>query len=82
MSNRLNLSLTNELRAFVDENCRDGMLYATPREFVRELLRQKKAQIEAEAARDRILEGFRDAIEGRNVEFRGDLKSIRAKAKK
>ena len=76
MSSTLNLSLTDELRAFVDANCGDGTLYATPSEFVRDLLRQRKAQIEAESIRDGILEGYRDAIDGRVVEFRGDLQSV------
>ncbi len=82
MSSSLNLSLTDELRAFVDANSGDGTMYATPSEFVRDLLRQKKLQLEAEALRDGIIEGYRDAMEGRIVEFRGDLKSVLAKATK
>ena len=81
MSSTLNLSLTDELRAFIDANCGDGTLYATPSEFVRDLLRQRKAQLEAQSARDGILEGYRDAIDGRVVEFRGDLENILKKAK-
>ena len=82
MSSTLNLSLTDELRAFIDANCGDGTLYATPSEFVRDLLRQRKAQLEAETTRDGILEGYRDAIDSRMVEFRGDLQSVLKKAKK
>ena len=29
MANTLNLSLTDELRAFIEQNCGDGTLYAT-----------------------------------------------------
>ena len=76
MANTLNLSLTDELRTFIDESCGDGTLYATPSEFVRDLLRQKKLQIESAKLRDGILAGYRDAIEGRTVEFRGDLRSL------
>jgi antitoxin ParD1/3/4 len=76
MPSTLNLSLTDELRAFIDDNCGDGTTYATPSEFVRDLLRQRKAQQEAESARDGILAGYRDAIDGRVVEFRGDLFSL------
>jgi Arc/MetJ-type ribon-helix-helix transcriptional regulator len=72
----LNLSLTDELRAFIDGNCGDGTTYATPSEFVRDLLRQRKAHQEAESARDGILAGYRDAIDGRVAEFRGDLVSL------
>ena len=82
MANTLNLSLTDELRAFVDQNCGDGTLYATPSEFVRDLLRQKKLQMEAAAARDAIVAGYQDAISGRAVPFEGDLRSLLKKAAK
>jgi antitoxin ParD1/3/4 len=82
MPNTLNLSLTDELRAFIDENCGDGTLYATPSEFVRDLLRQKKLQMEAAEVRDAILEGYQDAIHGRTAFFEGDLRSLLKKAKK
>jgi len=76
MSSTLNLSLTDELRAFIDASCGDGTTYATPSEFVRDLLRQRKAQQDAESARDKILAGYRDVIDGRVAEFRGDLVSL------
>ncbi len=76
MPSTLNLSLTDELRSFIDANCGDGTMYATPSEFVRDLLRQRKARQEAELARDGILAGYRDAIDGRVLEFRGDLFSL------
>lgn len=82
MANTLNLSLTDELRAFIDENCGDGTLYATPSEFVRDLLRQRKLQTEAEQARDAILEGYEDAIAGRTEQFNGNLRSLLKKANK
>jgi antitoxin ParD1/3/4 len=81
MGSTLNLSLTNELREFIDRNCGDGTLYATPSEFVRDVLRQKKLQQEAAAARDAILEGYQDAIAGRVVAFDGDLKGLLEKLK-
>ena len=82
MSSSLNLSLTNELRAFVDAHSGEGTLYATPSEFVRDLLRQRKARLDAQAARSAILEGYQDLIGGRVVEFRGDLQSVLKKARK
>ena len=82
MGSTLNLSLTDELREFVDQNSGDGTLYATPSEFVRDLLRQRKLQQEAVLVRDAILDGYQDAIEGRTVVFQGDLRSILKKAKK
>ena len=81
MSSSINLSLTDELRAFVDANSGDGTLYATSSEFVRDLLRQQKVRQEAAAARDAILEGYEDAVAGRTVPFRGDLRSLLKKVK-
>lgn len=72
--NSLNLSLTDELRAFIDRNSGDGTLFATPSEFLRDLLREKKERMEASAMREAILEGYQDIIEGRVVEFTGDLR--------
>lgn len=82
MAHSLNLSLTDEMRAFIDENCGDGTLYATPSEFVRDLLRQRKRQLEAERVRDAIVDGYQDAIAGRTVEFNGDLRSLLKQAGK
>lgn len=70
----MNLSLTDELRGFVDRNCGEGMLFATPSEFVRDLLREKKARMEAAAVREGILEGYEDVLTGRVVPFDGDLR--------
>lgn len=81
MANSLNLSLTDDLRTFIDENCGDGTLYATPSEFVRDVLRQWKLKKEAAEARDAILAGYQDAIEGRTVEFTGDLRRAMKKAR-
>lgn len=82
MASSLNLSLTDELRAFVDANSGDGTMFATPSEFVRHLLREKKERQDAEAARDAILEGYREAISGRTIAFKGNLRDLMQKAKK
>lgn len=82
MANSLNLSLTDELRAFIDENSGEGTLYATPSEFVRDILRRYKLQQEAAQVRDAIVEGYQDAIAGRAVAFDGDLKHLLKKAKR
>jgi len=81
VSSSINLSLTDELRAFVDENSGDGTLYATPSEFVRDLLRQQKRHQDAAAVRDAILDGYQDAIDGRMHRFTGDLQSLLKKVK-
>ena len=76
MSTSLNLSLTDELRAFLDANSGDGTLYSTPSEYVRDLLRQQKVRQEAAAARDAIHEGYQDATAGRTHVYKGDLRSL------
>jgi antitoxin ParD1/3/4 len=81
MSSSLNLSLTDELREFVDQNSGDGTVYATPSEFVRDLLRQKKLQLEAQKLREGVLEGLQDVADGRLTEFKGSLSDILKKAK-
>ena len=75
MANSLNLSLTDELRAFVDRNSGDGTLYATPSEFVRDIIRRYKLQQEAAEVRTAIIDGYQDAIAGRTVAFEGDLRT-------
>lgn len=72
MSTTLKLSLTNELRAFIDQNSGEGTLYTTPSEFVRDLLRKKKEELDAATIRDAILEGYQDAMKGRTVAYRGN----------
>ena len=76
MPSTLNISLTDDLREFIDRNCGDGSLFATPSEFVRDLLREKKMRMEAAAFREAILEGYQDVIEGRTVEYKGDLMAL------
>ena len=78
----INLSLTDELRAFIDSNCGDGTLYATPSEFLRDVLREKKNRMDAAATRDAILEGYQDLIEGRTVDFTGDIRKLMKEARK
>ncbi|UUO07361.1 hypothetical protein M4951_03400 [Blastopirellula sp. J2-11] len=79
MANTLNLSLTDELRAFIDENCGDGTLYATPSEFVRDLLRERKSQMDAARVRDAIQAGLSDAKAGRVKPARKAIKKLAKK---
>jgi antitoxin ParD1/3/4 len=78
----LNLSLTDELRAFIDENSGEGSLYATPSEFLRAILRKEKERKEAAELRDAILEGYNDIIEGRTIAFAGDVRDVIKEAKR
>lgn len=81
MSSSLNLSLTDELRDFVNQHSGDGTLYATPSEFVRDILRQRKLQLEAQKLREGILEGFQDVVDGRLQEFKGSLEDVMKRAR-
>lgn len=82
MSKRLRLTLTDELRAFLDRNSGDGTRYTTPSEFVRDLLRRHKAQQETANVRDAIIEGYLDTIAGRTFVFDGNLRALLKKANK
>jgi antitoxin ParD1/3/4 len=82
MASTINLSLTDELREFIDRNCGDSGLYSTPSEFVRDLLRQKKQRQEAAAIRDGVLQGYRDLLDGKTLEFKGNLRSTLRQAKR
>ena len=81
MASTINLSLTDELREFVDRNSGDGSDYSTASEFLRDVLREKKQRQEAAELRDGILRGYSDLIEGRFVEFSGSLEKAVTEAK-
>ncbi len=74
--NRLKFSFPDDLRDFLDANTGDGTLFATPSEFIRHVLREKKERIETAAIRDGIFEGFDDIAAGRYVEFQGRLDPV------
>ena len=76
MGSSIKLFLTDELCSFVNENSGDGSLYATPSEFVRDLIREKKQRQEAGRMRDSIIAGYQDAIEGRTHKFNGVLQTL------
>lgn len=76
MARSINLSLTDELRAFLDQNSGDGTLFSTPSEFVRDLIREKKGRQDAAALRASVLEGYADVREGRTHKYTGDLRAM------
>lgn len=76
MAKSINLSLTDELRAFLDSNSGDGTLFSTPSEFVRALIREKKERLDAAALRQAIIEGYDDIAHGRTHEFTGDIRGM------
>lgn len=62
MASSMNLSLTNELRDFVNGRTGDGGLYATPSEYLRDLIRR---DMESQATVAHIMSGLDDLAHGR-----------------
>jgi len=62
MASSLNLSLTDELRMFVDHRAGDNGLYATPSEYLRDLIRKDMAD---QGVVSNVLHGIEDIKQGR-----------------
>lgn len=69
----LNIALTDEMKKFILRQSGNGTLYATPSEYVRDLIRHEKERLEAAKLRNDIIEGYQDAVNGRLTEFSGNL---------
>lgn len=68
MSSSLNISLTDELRNFVNSRASDQDLYATPSEYIRDLIRQDMAN---RYALSQVMRGLADVrnkdLSGRSI---------------
>ena len=62
MPTSMNLSLTDELRDFVDSRAGDGGLYATPSEYLRDLIRR---DMETQGVVRHVRGGLADVNAGR-----------------
>jgi antitoxin ParD1/3/4 len=62
MSSSMNLSLTDELRDFVNSRTGDAGLYATPSEYLRDLIRR---DMESQATVAHVMRGLSDLEQGR-----------------
>ncbi|MDW3208251.1 MAG: hypothetical protein R8N23_00185 [Reichenbachiella sp.] len=69
----LNIALTDEMKKFVSSQSGSGTLYATPSEYVRDLIRHESERLQAAKVRSSIIEGYQDILNGRVHEFSGDL---------
>lgn len=69
----LNIALTDEMKKFITSQSGSGTLFATPSEYVRDLIRHEQDRIEAAKLRSAVIEGYQDAIHGKTSEFSGDL---------
>lgn len=72
-SESLNISLTDELKQFIASQSGNGTSFATPSEYVRDLIRHERDRLEARKLRNDILDGYSDIMHGRTREFSGDL---------
>lgn len=61
MSSSLNISLTDELRNFVNSRASDQDLYSTPSEYIRDLIRQ---DMENRYALSQVMRGLADIRNG------------------
>ena len=61
MASTLNIQLTDALRKYVDERASDKDVYATPSEYIRDLIRQDMLD---RAVAMNILEGLNDLKRG------------------
>ena len=62
MVSSLNLSLTDELRDFVNSRAGDHDVYATPSEYIRDLIRRDMA---SQSTVRHIMQGLEDIRQGR-----------------
>ncbi len=62
MASSMNLSLTNELRDFVNSRTGDASPYATPSEYLRDLIRR---DMESQAIVAHVMRGLDDLAKGR-----------------
>lgn len=62
MASSLNLSLTDELRKFVDSRTGENGFYSTPSEYLRELIRK---DMNEQGVVSNVLVGLEDIKEGR-----------------
>jgi antitoxin ParD1/3/4 len=62
MASSLNLSLTDELRKFINSRTGDAGVYATPSEYLRDLIRR---DMESQEVVKHLLEGLDDIKHGR-----------------
>lgn len=65
MTSSLNLSLTDELRAYIDSRTGDNGVYSTPSEYLRDLIRR---DMETQGVVAHVLAGIDDIKHGRFVE--------------
>jgi len=62
MTSSLNIQLTNELRKYVNQRASDKDVYATPSEYIRDLIRR---DMEEQGTMAHVMRGLNDFKKGR-----------------
>jgi antitoxin ParD1/3/4 len=65
MSSSLNIQLTTELRRYVDMRASDDDIYATPSEYIRDLIRKDRAQ----SIVGSVTQGLREIQSGQSIQI-------------
>jgi antitoxin ParD1/3/4 len=65
---RLPLSLSEHVEKMISS------FYETPSEYIRDLIRRDMEKFELYQAKENILEGYKDAAQGRYIKSSGDFK--------
>ncbi|MFO1019704.1 MAG: hypothetical protein U0903_03285 [Planctomycetales bacterium] len=76
MKRVVSVTLPEELLEFLRQNSGPNTPHASIDEFACHVLQEAKDRTEARSIRAAILEGYRDAIEGRTVEYHGNLNHL------
>jgi len=66
MASSLNISLTDELRRFVDMRASDHDLYSTPSEYVRDLIRQ---DMRVQRILSEVMQGLHEVKNNKSVKI-------------
>jgi antitoxin ParD1/3/4 len=69
---RINARLPGSLANHVDKMI--SAFYETPSEYIRDLIRRDMEKFELYQAKEQLLEGYKDASQGRYIKSSGDFK--------
>ena len=82
MRSPLSVPLNDKLIEFVEQESGEGTQFPSPAEYVRDLIRrEQEARDERDMRESRefceaVIEGYKDILEGRTIEFKGSIKDV------
>lgn len=71
-SDRINARLPQSLAEHVEKMI--SLFYETPSEYIRDLIRRDMEKLELYQAKEKLLEGYKDALEGKYIQSSGDFR--------